>query len=297
MRFNDCMIFILRKMNRNILIADSGSTKTDWVFLHDGTESRFQTKGINPQIQQTEEIKSVCEELATHCRNIKIDEVHFYGAGCSRADNTLRLKNIMLEYINTEHICIEHDLLAAARALFGNNSGIACILGTGSNSGVYDGEHIVKNIPALGYILGDEGSGASIGKVFLKAYFYDLLPPDMRLLFNDAFGSDDTSLINKIYREKAANVFLSQIGGFVSANNENTFCHDLLVEEFKLFFERHILPYTESDKEVVAFVGSIAYINRHIIKELKEAKGLHISLFISSPIDNLVAYHVNLLPK
>jgi glucosamine kinase len=284
-------------MKGNYLIADSGSTKTDWILLQNGEKIRFTTKGLNPQIQKESEILDILSELKNYCKTEHIDHVYFYGAGCSREENCMRISEALKKVICLDQVFVEHDLLAAARALFRHQEGIACILGTGSNSGVYNGSQITENIPALGYILGDEGSGAHIGKAFLRDYLYNNVPPEVSDLFSLEFSLSVAEIFNKTYRESNANVFLASVGGFVSRNTKHSYCNKLLSKSFLAFIQHHILPYKEIRTLPIGFVGSIAERNQHIMMELLHKMSLKAGIFISSPIENLLAYHVTLPTK
>jgi len=279
-------------MRKSILIADSGATKTDWILLSEGEKLHFKTRGLNPQIQQMDEMKDILADLKLLCGQIFLDEVHFYGAGCSREENCKRLQDALESVVQAGHYYIRHDLLAAAHALFGDQPGIACILGTGSNSGVFDGKKIAANIPALGYILGDEGSGAYLGKLLLRDYLYGKVDKQLQVKLAEEFELSASAILNKVYREKGANVFLASLGGFVSMNRQYPYCTGLLMQSFTAFFEHHIDPYPESKIMEVGFVGSVAFHNQEMLKELSFEKMIKPGAFISSPIENLLAYHL-----
>lgn len=279
-------------MRKNILVADSGATKTDWILLNEGEKLCFKTKGLNPQIQQVEEMKDILADLKLLCGQIFLDDVHFYGAGCSREENCNRLQDALESVVQARHYYIRHDLLAAAHALFGNQPGIACILGTGSNSGVFDGNIISANIPALGYILGDEGSGAYLGKLLLRDYLYGKLDKQLQMKLAEEFELSASTLLNKVYREKGANVFLASLGGFISMNRQYPYCAGLLRQSFIAFFEHHIFPYSEIECMKVGFVGSIAFHNQEMLKEIAMENNIIVGDFISSPIETLLKYHL-----
>src|ERR1700722_4525373 len=171
----------------NILIADSGSTKCEWCLLHDGKKKFIYTQGISPYFLNTLQIQQLLEkELFPKLKNTDIGEVHYYGTGCNNPANKKIVKNAISRVFHTAKVYVDHDLMGAARALCGKKKGIACILGTGSNSCYFDGKKIVKNSPGLGYVLGDEGSGAYLGKKVLQYYLYHTFDEDLRYKFDAA---------------------------------------------------------------------------------------------------------------
>lgn len=275
-----------------ILIADSGSTKTDWCVSDNGKALyRVYTQGINPFSQSEGEIVKVIEnELKPQLPYVEIDKIHFYGSGCRP-----EISHVIVNAINTSlpginNVYVESDLLAVARALCGRNEGIACILGTGSNSCLFDGENIVKNTPALGYILGDEGSGAVLGKVFFNAMFKGRLPEAICREYLDEANLEMADVIRKVYREPLANRFLASTARFIGKHQDEPLLYQLVVDNFRSFLRNNILPYKRSDLPVNA-IGSIAYYFKEQFFAAAEAEGLAAGSVVQSPMDGLLSYH------
>lgn len=295
------------------LIADSGSTKTDWTLLHDTGRradevfvKTFKTQGITPVHQSPAEIRQILvqelmPQLSTFSRaelvHSKILEtpllsninVFFYGSGCTPA-NVPMMKQMLGEVFSPQKVEVYSDLMAAARALCGHEEGIACILGTGANSCLYDGENIVQNTPPLGYILGDEGSGAVLGKLFVNALFKDAQFADIR----DAYLAEKKLtmplIINKVYREPLANRFLASTSVFIHQHLEFRPLRQMVVDNFRSFFQRNLVQYQRRDLPVHA-VGSIAFNYQEELKEAAEKEGFTIGHLLATPMEGLIEYH------
>ncbi len=295
------------------LLADSGSTKTDWVLLLSENPqlpyqalATFKTQGITPVHQTTSEIRKILEyelhsQLSTFPRakllNTRVLEstlmenvdVFFYGSGCTPA-HVPNMKQAIEEVLSPRSVEVYSDLMAAARALCGHEAGIACILGTGANSCLYDGEHIVQNTPALGYILGDEGSGAVLGRLFINAIFKNPELAELRDLFLKTKKLSLSDIIRKVYNEPMANRFLASTSTFICEHLDNPLVRELVIDNFRHFFRSNITPYQHRDLPV-HFVGSMAY---HYRKELEEAgrlEGFIVGQTMKSPMEGLVKYH------
>lgn len=276
-----------------ILIADSGSTKTDWCLAHRGdVVARTATQGINPFYQSDEDIVRVLrdEMVSQWPDGLPFpDRVVFYGAGV-RPEMTPRMRKLLKEVFGVEQVDAHGDLLGAARALFGRQAGLACILGTGSNSGLYDGSFIVENTPPLGFILGDEGSGAVIGKHFVADLCKGLLPDELRREFFQATNQDVSDIIRAVYREPLPNRYLAQTTHFIHEHLHLQPVEDLVVGCFREFFRRNLVQYRRPDLPVRA-VGSVAF---HFCEQLHRAaaeEGFALSMVAQSPMDGLVIYH------
>ena len=274
------------------LIADSGSTKTDWLGGNEKISYPIiQTTGINPFHQSPENIKHILiYELLPHLpKEITWDEIYFYGAGCTSEKSKL-LKEILQSLFPTTHIEVQSDLLGAARALCGNQSGITCILGTGSNSCLYDGKDIVSNISPLGYILGDEGSGAVLGKRLIGDCLKQQLPPKICNTFMETFGLTPATIIEKVYRQPQANRFLASLTPFLSVHRDIPEIHQLLISCFTDFFRRNVMLYPYK-QHTVHFIGSIAWHFQEEVKEAAKDLDIQTGLFIQSPIEKLKEFH------
>lgn len=277
----------------SLLIADSGSTKTDWCLLYsDGRKMQMQTSGINPLLQSEEEIKTALQtELKPEITVESIDRIEFYGAGIKSDDQQKKVRNLLLQNFHCSIVNAQSDLLAAARATCGKDQGVVCILGTGSNSGYYDGEKIVPQNPSLGYILGDEGSGAYLGKRVLQYYFYNIFGKELSIAFEKKYGDDLAPILKKVYSEPFANRYLATFVTFLKEHREHFLIKQILEYAFTDFYQRHILNYAETKKYRVHFCGSIAHEFRDIIMELQLQYGLSTGKFLKSPMAGLIAYH------
>lgn len=278
-----------------ILIADSGATKTDWCFGEDKENAEIiQTQGINPFHQSTEHIDKVLrEELLLQLGNTaSISHIHFYGAGCT-PEKSLIVKEALQALFTQAEIQVESDLLGAARSLCGREHGIACIIGTGSNSCEYDGEKITANVSPLGYILGDEGSGAALGKRLVGDCLKHQLPEHICRTFLEEMKLTPAEIIDKVYRQPQANRFLASLTPFLSRHREEAEIHDLLVNCFADFFQRNVMQYNYQHAEV-HFTGSIAWYFQEEVKEAAEKLNIQTGKFIKNPIHGLINYHFEL---
>lgn len=276
------------------LTADSGATKTDWSFGTNKRDARIvQTQGINPFHQTKEHIGRVLkEELLPQLEREKdITHIHFYGAGCTPEKSAV-VKDELKSLLPHAEVEVQSDLLGAARALCHREKGIACILGTGSNSCLFDGERIVGNVSPLGYILGDEGSGAHLGKRLASDCLKHQLPDHICQAFLEETGFTPAYIINKVYREPQANRFLASLTPFLSAHRTWPEIHELLVSCFGDFFRRNVMQYDCEGMEV-HFTGSIAWHFQDEVKEAAEALNIRTGKFIKNPINELMEYHFN----
>ena len=277
-----------------ILIADSGSTSTNWVLVEHGKsiQSLF-TPGINPFYQTPEEIAG---EIATLTLNVKpssVKAIYFYGAGCV-ADKIEMVKHAIAQSFTQSQIYVESDLVAAARGLLQHEAGIACILGTGSNSCFYDGKNIVSNVSPLGFILGDEGSGAVLGKKFIADCLKNQLPEDLKNKFLTTFGLTANDIINHVYRKPFPNRYLAQFTPFLGENMAEPAIYNLIFDSFTDFFVRNVMQYPNFDEYPVSFVGSIAYYFKDILEVVAFELGITLGEIKQSPLEGLVAFHSNL---
>lgn len=275
-----------------ILIADSGSTKTDWRLCDNGTTLKsIQTQGINPYHQTEEAIEQVLlEELQPQLGEPALEEIFFYGAGCANETAINRVKEAIQKVLHTTRVTIHSDLLGAAKALCGNEEGIVCVLGTGSNSCLYNGKEIIANIPPLGYILGDEGSSAVLGRRLVGDCLKNQLPESVREEFLNEYKLTQEIILEKVYRQPLANRFLASLTPFLSKHREVPEVHRLLIESFVDFFVRNVKQYRRPWLPI-HFVGSIANAFASELKEAAESLGMEIGVIMQSPIEGLVKYH------
>ncbi len=274
------------------LVADSGSTKTDWLLLDEEYgNSEFHTTGINPVRDSSSIITNVLMDELIPCipSACEVSKVHFYGAGCMDPYRSELIKILKDIFPNAE-ITAESDLLGAARALCGKDPGIVCILGTGSNSGLYDGKNIINNISPLGFILGDEGSGAVLGRTLIGNLIKGDMPSGLLEDFLDFFHLTIPEIIDKVYRKPRPNLFLASLVPFIQHHHEIPQIHDMLVSSFRQFITRNVCHYGHREMPV-NFVGSIAHTFKRELSESIEAEGLILGEIIQHPIQNMAKFH------
>jgi N-acetylglucosamine kinase-like BadF-type ATPase len=277
-----------------ILIADSGSTKTDWCVV-DGEEIKMcRTSGTNPVFQMGEEIEKVLtEELLPQIGDEAPDAVYFYGAGCGSDDKIKSVRCAIADTLKVKgEIEVASDMLSAARSLCGDQSGIACIIGTGSNSCFYDGKRIVKNVSPLGYILGDEGSGACLGKQFIGDMLKGQLSRKVVENFDERYGLKAEEIIDRVYRCPFPNRFLASLSPFILENIEDKGVHDMVLSGFKSFIVRNVMHY-DCKSYPVHFTGSVAFHYRAVLEEAAAETGIRIGEITKSPMEGLIKYHIN----
>ncbi|MEM1322213.1 MAG: hypothetical protein AAGG75_18270 [Bacteroidota bacterium] len=276
-----------------ILIVDSGSTKADWRLLAaDGSHQTFHTRGFNPFLHSSTLIETSLRELLLPQLPLQeIKKIFYYGAGCSDAYRCSIVEEALQRLFPDIQVHVDHDLLAAARALCGHEPGIACILGTGSNSCQYDGKVLTDHITNLGHILGDEGSGYHLGKLLIRSYFYREMPTDIREAFEVFYPHGERAILNQIYGNDKANVFLSSFAKFIAAHKKNDYIKMLAAQAFTEFLDRHVCKYEKHTEWPICFIGSIAFHFQDILKVVLEMKGMKLGNIIQKPIEKLTAFH------
>ena len=273
------------------LIAESGSTRTEWALVEDNhLVQRVFTEGLNPFFQTRREIsRSVRLGLPESFFKKKLDQVYYYGAGCSSYEKKNILGASLVAQFKTP-IQVESDLLAAARGLFKCEAGIACILGTGSNSCFYDGKIIVKNVKAAGYILGDEGSGAVLGKLFLADLLKGLAPKELANEFHEKFRISVNDVMESVYNLPFPNRFLGTIAYFLRDYMDNEYVYNLLTNNLRSFFNRNVCQYDYINYPI-RFVGSLAYAYPDILQEVAQEFGVEIDVIEETPMNGLIEFH------
>lgn len=273
------------------LIAESGSTRTEWALVEDNhLVQRVFTEGLNPFFQTRREIsRSVRLGLPESFFKKKLDQVYYYGAGCSSYEKKNILGASLVAQFKTP-IQVESDLLAAARGLFKCEAGIACILGTGSNSCFYDGKIIVKNVKAAGYILGDEGSGAVLGKLFLADLLKGLAPKELANEFHEKFRISVNDVMESVYNLPFPNRFLGTIAYFLGDYMDNEYVYNLLTNNLRSFFNRNVYQYDYINYPI-RFVGSLAYAYPDILQEVAQEFGVEIDVIEETPMNGLIEFH------
>lgn len=264
-----------------ILIADSGSTKTKWGYTFDGATmlKTVETEGINPVLQSRETIDKILGGVDFS----NIDKVRFYGAGCAECANLQTLIELLRKHSGSDDVTVQSDIIGAALALFGNKPGIACILGTGSNSILWDGERMVRNIHAGGFILGDEGSGSVLGKWLISDFIKGLTPDWMTRILQQEYGLDYFTVIEHVHRQPMPNRWLARFTMVLGAHRDEVYVHDMLVREFCRFFERNVLQYHGHENLPVGFVGSIAFVFEKELREAAARYNVNVAKIVKTP--------------
>jgi len=277
-----------------ILIADSGSTKTDWV-LTDGKKSisRYSTIGYNPYFIGSDMIyDSLTVKLLPQIDVALVKHVFFYGAGCSNPENITIANEALSRFFVNAKVTVSHDMLAAARALLANQPGFAAIIGTGSNTCLYDGKDIKQNIDSLGYLLGDEGSGSYIGRKIVRDYLRGYLPPTLEKKFARYYGLKGDAIFQALYHKPAPNRYLASFCKFADHNKEHPYIKTLLKRAFFDFFENQVSHYPGYQEFTFNCVGSVGFIFKDELKEVAEHYKMKVGKLIPSPIEDLVQYHL-----
>lgn len=278
------------------LIADSGSTKTDWVLIdHEGLQNRFHTIGYNPYFIDSENIYySLSENLLPGFNAEAVSEVWFYGAGCSTPEkNEIVEKALRRAFPTAQKLFVGHDLLASARALLGDEAGFAAILGTGANTCLYDGSSVTMNIDSLGYLLGDEGSGSFIGRKLVRDYMRHLMPHDLWEDFKNTFGMDNEQIFDTLYKTMYPNRFLAGFARFADKHKHTDYVRGKVRDSFRDFFKNLVSRYPDYKTYKLNCVGSIGFIFQDILSDTAADWGMETGKIIQSPIDSLVAYHLS----
>ena len=274
------------------LICDSGSTKAEWCLLNGKSKKIVTTQGLSPYFLTTQQIQQIiAKELMPKIKNIIIDEVFFYGTGCSNPENVKSVKKAISLVFSKAKVNVDHDLMGAAKALCGRNKGIACILGTGSNSCFYNGKKIVKNSPGLGYVLGDEGSGAYLGKKVIQYFLYKTFDEDLMDRFNAKYATNSVDILNHVYKQPLPNRYLASFVPFLIENRGHYMIENIIEDAFNDFFFNHIYKYRESWQMPINFVGSVAFGFKDVLKEMCNAYELQLGIVIKKPMDGLIKYH------
>jgi N-acetylglucosamine kinase-like BadF-type ATPase len=278
-----------------ILIADSGSTKTSWI-LTDGEKiiKNITTVGYNPYYYKGDSLLDIMKvELLPLIDGDSIEKVFFYGSGCSSDINCTMVKSGLWQLFPNALVEVNHDLFGAAVALLKKSEGIACILGTGSNSCYWDGKKIIQNVPSVGYLLGDEGSGTYIGMKLLKGILEDRAPSDIIKMFYNKYNISFEGVLNEIYNKPKPNVFISAISIFAQENIDNYWVRNVIKQSFIDFIENQIMQYSNFQNLQVSFLGSIAYYFRDILIETCNENDINVDIIIKDPIESLFLYHTN----
>ncbi len=277
---------------RVILIADSGSSKTEWCYIYDKKKTKITTVGLSPYFLNAEQIREViASKVLPKTLKAAPTEIYFYGTGCSNLENVKEVKKAIKAVFPKAKATINHDLMGAAKALCGDERGIACILGTGSNSCFYNGKKIVKNSPGLGYVLGDEGSGAYLGKKVLQYFLYKTFDEDLMDRFNSKYNLTASNILDAVYKQPLPNKYLAGFTMFLVENRGHFMIENIIEDGFNDFFFNHIYKYRESWVLPINFVGSVAYGFKDVLADLCHSYELQLGKVIKNPMDGLIKYH------
>lgn len=276
----------------SILIADSGSTKTDWCLISDDKKRWFQTSGLNPFFRSEEDCyRLLADELQIKPEEENIKRIIFYGAGVKNQTQSDFINKILRNHFKINDTEAHSDMLGAARATSGHNKGICCILGTGSNSCYYNGKKILVQNPSLGFIIGDEGSGTYLGKKVLQYFFYNTFDEDLKEAFVHKYGNNLSDILQKVYQYPLANRYLASFTQFLIDQRGHFMIENIIEDALIDFYQCHVLKYRESWKYPIHFVGTVAYEFRDIIQSLHSQYGLDTGVILKSPTENLIHFH------
>lgn len=275
-----------------ILIADSGSTKTEWRLLKEKRKKTIFTQGLSPYFLDAPGIEGVIrKELLPGLSKDPISAVYFYGTGNANPANARMIKGVLKKVFPGAELEVQHDLMGAARALCGRQKGVACILGTGSNSCAYNGKNIVKNSPGLGYVLGDEGSGAYLGKIVIQYYLYHTFDEELKIKFEAQYPSKPEIILDAVYKQPLPNRYLASFSHFLAENRGHYMVENIIEDGINDFFFRHLCKYRESWSQTIHFTGGVAYAFRDVVRELGHAYEFDIGTISQAPMDGLEAFH------
>ena len=277
----------------SILIADSGSSKTDWSLIGNNKKTKhFQTAGLNPFFRTEDDcFRLLKEELKINPAKENISKIIFYGAGVKTKTEASFVEKILKKHFGVKDVEAHSDMLGAARATMGNEKGVCCILGTGSNSCFYNGKKIITQNPSLGYIIGDEGSGTYLGKRVLQYFFYNTFDEELKEAFRNKYGDNLSEILNKVYKDPLANRYLASFTQFLIEQRTHYMVENIIEDAFIDFHQRHVLKYRESWKYPIHFIGTVAYEFKDIIYSLHEQYGLDSGNILKSPQAGLIKFH------
>ena len=276
------------------LIIESGSTKADWVIFSNRENAQtYSTHGINPTTLADLSVIQLPSDLTISLKGVT--KIHYYGAGINSLQAVERIKSWLLSNSpNAKEIHVAEDCLAAARACFGDNEGIVGILGTGSNSSLYDGKEVYNLVPTLGFIISDEGGGTYLGKELLRAYYYGYMPEDVRIVFEDKYVTNKPDILYNLYRGDEPNRFLAGYASLLT-DIHTDWTDSLVMTCIRKYLEVRIIPFYDDRKLTLSFVGSIAHYHKHILAELCEEYDITLGKIIHKPLGPLMEYHLTLL--
>ncbi|MBN8790457.1 MAG: N-acetylglucosamine kinase [Terrimonas sp.] len=275
------------------LIADSGATKAEWCLINGKKKKSIFTQGISPYFLNTDQISAILRnELEPFTGKSEIAEIYYYGTGCINTANANIVKKALKSVFKAAvKIEVTHDVMAAARGLYGDDKGVACILGTGSSACYYNGKKITNNKPGLGYVLGDEGSGAYLGKKVLQYYLYGTFDEELQGRFDLKFNINKDIILDNVYKKPMANRYLASFAPFLSENRGHYMVENIIEDALNDFFFQHICKFRESWTQPVSFVGGISYYFKDVLQDLCNAYEFTMGRVLKNPMEGLSEYH------
>lgn len=277
------------------LILDVGSTKMEWIILEgDTVHQRFTTEGFNPNCAERQCLVGIVESVMKRCLATlpqAVQSIHYYGAGCGFEPNRQLVEGVFQQYFPNAKIEVTHDLMAACHALLGREKGVVCILGTGSNACVYDGENIVDRAVSLGYLVGDEGSGMHIGREVVKSYFYGFMPDDLKHVFDATYHLELDDFLSNVYHKGQPSKYLASFAKFADENQNHPYVQGLVKRSFKAFIEAFILHFALCKSLKVCFIGSVALRFKDLLKDCLSEYGLMMGEVMQAPSEGLIRYY------
>jgi glucosamine kinase len=274
------------------LIADSGATKAEWSLIGNGKTKTFQTQGISPYFLNAEQISELLlKELKPKLKGVAINEIHYYGTGCANPDNVKLVKKAIKKVFSEAKTEVNHDLLAAARACCGTSKGMVANLGTGSFCCYFDGKRIGKETPGIGYVLGDEGSGAYLGKKVIQYFLYNTFDDDLRSRFDYKYVTNRAEILENVYRKPLPNRYLASFAMFLAENRGHYMIENIIEDGLNDFFFAHLCKYRETWNYPVHFVGSVAYGFKDVLEQLCHSYEFELGKVLRKPMNGLIEYH------
>ena len=281
-----------------IFIIESGSTKSDWVLVDKSKQTFYKTIGFNPYFHSSDVVATEVRKNKSIMSHVPdVSKIFFYGAGCSSEKLNEEIERGLQMVFPDAEIVVDHDLLACAYATYDGEPGISCIIGTGSNSCFFDGTDLSEEVPALGYVLGDEGSGSYFGKFLLSSFLYHRLPKDILEDFEASYQMTHAEIVTKVYKSDSANVFIASFMPFIVKHKNHEFFKQILIDGLKKFMEVHVCCYEDYLNTPVHFVGSLSALLENHLKVAANDLGIEIKSIIAKPVDNLVNYHLKYILK
>jgi glucosamine kinase len=277
----------------NILIADSGATKTEWCLIINGKKRGINTQGLSPYfLNITQIVEILNKELCKKIKDIAINEIYFFGTGCSNKPNQTIVAKALKQLFPIAKIHVDHDMLGAAKSVCHQSKGVACILGTGSSACFFDGKKITKSRTGLGYALGDEGSGSYLGRKIIQYYLYDTFDADLKLAFEKRFNVDKSIILENVYKKPFPQRYIASFCVFLSENRGHFMIENIIEDGLIDFFFKHLIKFNESWKYPVHFVGSIAYHFKDVVKDLCNNYGFEMGTVIKKPMIGLAQFYI-----